>query len=82
MALMNKVKCSGEDFAAVYNQALIELDLSCDNSIKDLHRGCLPIDGRHVDKLADYVEKDVLNYNLSNPGWFLRFATMNVYVLY
>lgn len=84
MILLNKTKklTIDDSFSMVYSELLKSLDISCDESIRDLHDGCLPVDGRHVDKLADEVEKNILNYSLSRPDWFLRFASLNVYVLY
>jgi hypothetical protein len=84
MILLNKIKEieADDNFNVVYSELLNTLGISCDESIGDLHEGCLPVDGQHVDKLADEVEKNILNYNLSKPGWFLRFASLNVYVLY
>lgn len=78
----------GCDFAdtnelpVVYSNLLNKFKLTCDEAINHIDYGCLPIDGKHVDKLSEYVDKDVLKYNLTSPGWFNRFSPLNVYILY
>jgi hypothetical protein len=84
MKVLNDVTCdiTGNSLTDIYPHLLEKFNLSCDECIKYLDIGCLPINGKYIEHLTENQNKKVLLYEFDKAEWYNRFAPMNVYILY
>lgn len=77
-----RTKCSDINFISTYQRVLNEHSLSPNTGLGYISRGCLVIDGQHLQHVSENTKSSILEYQLTDADWFNKFASLHIFILY